>query len=175
MDALHHPTTVTIDETCSCASHGFGDQDAGSTRYVQGCWMELNKFEILDPSTCSPRHGDAIAGCDTRVGSLAVELTRRSSCEDDGPRKNQLQLPNRVQCHDSDAPVPGRQKINHDEIPATMNANLVIQGCCEGDLDRLARGISFGTQDSREAVATLETQSFPIAATIGIEDNADLT
>src|SRR3954466_2282628 len=59
--ALHEGAAIAVDEACSFAADGFGNEERASLRMIKAGRMKLDELHVRDLRSRAPGHGDAVA------------------------------------------------------------------------------------------------------------------
>ena len=161
MKALHEAIAVAIDEVCALAAHRFTDEHAPGTGYVQRGGVKLEELKIGEFRARAPRHGNAVAGGNFRVGGFAEHLPCSAGSKHGCARPDDLQPVARMPAQRSKhAPrsVRSTQKINDKAAIEHANAARRAHAFNQTTRKLIARCITIGMHDPRVMMPTLQTK-----------------
>ena len=91
MKTLHEAIAIAIDEIRTLPAHRFTDEHSPSTCYVQRGGVKLEELKIGEFRARAPRHGNAVAGGNFRVGGFAEHLPCSAGSKHGCARPDDLQ------------------------------------------------------------------------------------
>ena len=161
VEARHEALAIGQPEQRALATQRLGDQEILGLRVVQAGRMELVEFQVADPATGAPGHGDAVAGVAVRIAGVQVDLGGTAAGQHHETRREGVHLAGRaVQYVGAQAAPPrpaelvlGDQVDRHalvQQLDVRPLARLVQQGI----EDRGAGGVG-GMNDAPVTVPAL--------------------
>ena len=159
MQALHEALAALVDEVRALAADGLADEHAAGAGHVERGGVELEELEVGELRARAPRHGQAVAGGDLRVGGLAVHLPRPAGRQHGGAGPDDLQAVARVpreRAGHAAGAVGGAQEVHGEatieDAHAARGTGALDQAACQ----LVPRGVAVGMHDARVPVPTLE-------------------
>jgi hypothetical protein len=92
----HEAAAVRQAQQRALAAHRLGDQERLGVRVIQAGGMKLHEFQVGDPATGAPGHGDAVAGGRIRVGGVEEHLAGAAGGQHGVAGGNRLHRPEAV-------------------------------------------------------------------------------
>src|SRR5271165_2580163 len=92
----HELAPGSMDQFAALSPHRLANQERLHFRMKQACRMELNKFHVGHCCPCPPSHCNSIAGRDTRVRGVEINLSAAAGGENDAIAPNRFDNPGSV-------------------------------------------------------------------------------
>src|ERR1044071_4206040 len=125
---------------------------------VECCWVELDELHVGNRRPSPPGHGNAVSGCNFRVGSVAVDLPA-ASCRQQRrlcPEETDRTVAG-VERPGADATPPGDRQIDHEEMLIDLKIRGVLGGFEHRPLAFPARAVD-RVDDPVSGMAALATE-----------------
>ena len=178
MHVDHEPVSGVVDEHCTLAAHGLGDEEVHLSRERRG--VELVELEVGDGRARPHRRGETVAGGEGRVGGVREQLPGAAGGEDDGvggehgPAAIGVPYPGTGDPRRATVGRSGIRQLQVDEEGVLENADAALANPRdERRRDRGPGGVTTGAEHSRVRVCGLEGEREGLPVTVELDARGD--